>query len=90
MEATLSEVGTTGLCYAEPLVDIAMPGLPRVLYANVHPDRVAEMVASHVKEGKPKPRVGPRLGRIRPRRRAAPRGAADDARATAYRPAERR
>ena len=55
VEATLSEVGTTGLCYAEPLVDIAMPGLPRVLYANVHPDRVAEMVASHVKEGKPKP-----------------------------------
>ena len=53
-EATLSEVGTTGLCYAEPLVDIAVPGAPRVLYANVGPDRVAELAATHVKTGQPK------------------------------------
>ena len=38
VEATLSEGGTTGLCYAEPLVDISVPCSPRVLYANVGRD----------------------------------------------------
>ena len=53
VDATLSEVGTTGLCYAEPLVDILTPMAPRVWYANVGPDRVAELVASHVKGARP-------------------------------------
>ena len=53
LDATLSEVGTTGLCYAEPLVDIALPGGPRVLYANVGPDRARELVERHVRDGQP-------------------------------------
>ena len=54
IEATLSEVGTIGLCYAEPLVDIQTPGGPRVLYANVDPERVPELVTSHLRDGQPK------------------------------------
>jgi NADH:ubiquinone oxidoreductase subunit F (NADH-binding)/(2Fe-2S) ferredoxin len=53
VEATISEVGTTGLCYAEPLVDVYVPGGPRVLYANVVPERVPEIVERHVRDGEP-------------------------------------
>ena len=37
IEATVSEVGCLGLCYAEPLVDIMLPGGPRVFYGNTTP-----------------------------------------------------
>jgi NADH:ubiquinone oxidoreductase subunit F (NADH-binding)/(2Fe-2S) ferredoxin len=53
VQATISEVGTTGLCYAEPLVDIHMPRGPRVLYANLGPEHVAEIVERHIKNGEP-------------------------------------
>jgi NADH-quinone oxidoreductase subunit F len=53
IDATVSEVGTTGMCYAEPLVDVHVPGAPRVLYNNVTPDRIARIVADHVKGKKP-------------------------------------
>ena len=53
VQATISEVGTTGMCYAEPLVDVFVPGGPRVLYANVGPDRVPEIVTKHVQGGEP-------------------------------------
>jgi NADH:ubiquinone oxidoreductase subunit F (NADH-binding)/(2Fe-2S) ferredoxin len=53
VDATVSEVGTTGLCYAEPIVDIITPGGPRVLYGNVTPDLVPDLIARHVKDGQP-------------------------------------
>ncbi len=53
VDATISEVGTLGLCYAEPLVDIQAPGGPRVLYGNVGPEDVPELVAEHVTGGRP-------------------------------------
>lgn len=53
VDATISEVGTTGMCYAEPLVDVQVPDGPRVLYANVGPDRVPEIVRRHVQGGEP-------------------------------------
>ena len=53
IQATISEVGTTGLCYAEPLVDIFVPGGPRVLYANVGPEEVPDIVERHIVNGEP-------------------------------------
>lgn len=53
VEAIISEVGTTGLCYAEPLVDVATPGGPRILYGNVGPEQVTEIVERHIKNGAP-------------------------------------
>ena len=53
VDATVSEVGCLGLCYTEPLVDIKIPGGPRILYGNVTPDQVAELVLSHVVNGHP-------------------------------------
>ncbi|MBM3939318.1 MAG: NADH-quinone oxidoreductase subunit F [SAR202 cluster bacterium] len=53
VDATVSEVGTTGLCYAEPLVDVHVPGTARTLYHNVTPEQVARIVAEHVKAQRP-------------------------------------
>jgi NADH-quinone oxidoreductase subunit F len=44
VEGTISMVGCLGLCYAEPLVDIQIPGGPRVVYGRVTPEIVSELV----------------------------------------------
>ena len=58
IDATVSEVGSTGLCYAEPLVDVYVPAAPRVLYANVGPEHVPEIVERHIKNGHPVVELG--------------------------------
>ena len=35
LQANVSEVGCIGLCYAEPLMDIMLPGGPRVFYGKM-------------------------------------------------------
>ena len=52
-DATISEVGTRGLCYAEPLVDVFVPGGPRALYGNAAPEHAAAIVERHVIGGEP-------------------------------------
>jgi NADH:ubiquinone oxidoreductase subunit F (NADH-binding)/NAD-dependent dihydropyrimidine dehydrogenase PreA subunit/(2Fe-2S) ferredoxin len=37
IEARIVEVGCIGPCYLEPLVDVQLPGQPRISYANVEP-----------------------------------------------------
>jgi NADH:ubiquinone oxidoreductase subunit F (NADH-binding)/(2Fe-2S) ferredoxin/NAD-dependent dihydropyrimidine dehydrogenase PreA subunit len=51
--ADISRVGCLGLCYAEPLVEIRSPGGPSILYNRVTPDRMRELVGSHVRTGTP-------------------------------------
>ncbi len=58
----MSRVGCLGLCFAEPLVDVQLPGQPRVFYANVTPEEVEEIVDSHVVGGRPVD--GAALGRL--------------------------
>ena len=53
VDARISEVGCIGLCYAEPLLDIQLPGGPRVFYGNFDPERAAEVVSTHVAGGQP-------------------------------------
>ena len=53
IDAWISEVGCFGLCYAEPLVDLMAPGSARVVYGNVTPDRVADIVDSHLVKKEP-------------------------------------
>lgn len=52
-EANVTPVSAIGLMYLEPIVDVQMPGQPRVLYGNVTPETAAEIVRKHVKEGQP-------------------------------------
>ena len=53
LSANVSEVGCLGLCFAEPLVDVKLPGGPRVVYGNVTPETAAEIVTAHVGGGSP-------------------------------------
>ena len=53
IQATVSEVGCLGLCYAEPLVDIMLPGGPRIFYGNTTPSKVPAIVYSHLVRKEP-------------------------------------
>ena len=54
VEAAVSEVGCLGLCYAEPLLDIMLPGGSRVFYGNITPSQVPDIVDSHLVQGEPR------------------------------------
>ena len=53
LSANVSLVGSMGLCHAEPLVDVTLPGGPRIFYANVSPGEAAGLVTSHLRDGRP-------------------------------------
>lgn len=42
-----------GMCFAEPAVEIAMPGTPSVVYGGIYPDKVAQLIEGHVIGKKP-------------------------------------
>jgi len=44
LAADIMIVGCPGLCFAEPLLDIHVPGLPRIVYGNVSAEDVPELV----------------------------------------------
>ena len=51
----MSEVGTLGLCFAEPLLDVQTPNGPRVFYSQVTPELAERIVREHVAGGNPLP-----------------------------------
>jgi len=51
IHAILRSVGCIGMCVREPLVDIQLPGWPRVTYANVRPAQVRRLIEEHVLNG---------------------------------------
>jgi NADH-quinone oxidoreductase subunit F len=55
IEADIYQVGCIGLCYAEPLVEIAKPGRPSVFYSNVTPEIGAELVRDYLAGDNPRP-----------------------------------
>ena len=42
-----------GMCYAEPIVEVAIPGMPSVVYGNIFPEKVPQLLESHVVNKKP-------------------------------------
>ena len=44
----LRTCGCLGMCHAEPLVEVCIEGLPRVVYCNVDEDCAREIVRGHV------------------------------------------
>ena len=44
----IRQTGCMGLCYAEPTVEIVMPGMPAVIYGNVGPDVARKIVQEHL------------------------------------------
>jgi NADH-quinone oxidoreductase subunit F len=55
LQADIFQVGCIGLCYAEPLVEIALPGKPSVFYGNLTPELMAEIVRDYMVDGNPRP-----------------------------------
>ena len=46
IDATVSEVGCIGICFAEPILDIKIPDGTRLLYGNVSPENVSKIIES--------------------------------------------
>jgi (2Fe-2S) ferredoxin len=44
----VTQTGCIGLCVKEPLVDVIVPGQPKVTYGNVDAVRARQLVAQHV------------------------------------------
>jgi NADH-quinone oxidoreductase subunit F len=55
IDAAITEVGCIGLCYAEPLLDIAKPGRPRISYHQVNPKMVRLLVQDYIVNDNPRP-----------------------------------
>ena len=53
--ANVSEVGTLGLCFAEPLLDVQTPGGPRIFYRQVTPELARRIISEHAGGGNPLP-----------------------------------
>ncbi len=57
LQAKIVEVGCIGPCYLEPLLDIQLPGHPRMSHANVTPERARYLVEAYITGDKPPVRM---------------------------------
>jgi NADH-quinone oxidoreductase subunit F len=55
--ATIIQVGCIGPCYLEPIMDIALPGSPRVTYTNVTPPKARKILKSCLVDGDIAPKI---------------------------------
>jgi len=56
-EADVLVVGCPGLCFADPVVDVHLPGLPRVLYGRVSAEQVPRLLDALLGEAKVLPEL---------------------------------
>ena len=50
---TVAQTGCIGMCQYEPIVEVFEPDKEKVTYVQVTPEKVAEIVASHIVNGNP-------------------------------------
>ncbi len=55
LEIEMMPTGCIGMCYAEPLMEVHMPGEPRFIYGNLGPDNAVAILQQHLQEGIPSP-----------------------------------
>jgi NADP-reducing hydrogenase subunit HndB len=48
LDVTITETGCVGLCAKEPIVEVQIPGEPKVAYGNVDAARARQIVVSHL------------------------------------------
>jgi NADH-quinone oxidoreductase subunit F len=53
IDCNIMETGCIGMCYAEPIVYIANPGEPPVLYGNTASKNVARLIENHIEKNQP-------------------------------------
>lgn len=51
-DVVIKQTGCMGLCYAEPTVEVKMPGMPGTIYGNVDAEVAKQIVHSHIIEKK--------------------------------------
>jgi len=54
VQADVTHVGCIGLCFAEPLIEVIIPGKPSVFYGNLTPQLVSEIVEDYLIAGNPR------------------------------------
>jgi NADH:ubiquinone oxidoreductase subunit F (NADH-binding)/(2Fe-2S) ferredoxin len=57
LKAKIVQVGCIGPCYLEPLMDITMPGRPRISYANVSPEKAKKIIESYLIKNDPQTKL---------------------------------
>ena len=55
LDATVSKTGCIGFCAHEPLLDLVLPGGPRVCYTEMTPEKTRELLAAYAADGSLKP-----------------------------------
>lgn len=55
LEAKIVQVGCIGPCYLEPLMDIELPGHPRISYSSVTPEKATAIIEGLLLHGDPMP-----------------------------------
>ena len=53
LKAKIIEVGCIGPCYLEPLMDVVVPGQPRISYANVTAKKAKRIIKGNLVDGDP-------------------------------------
>jgi (2Fe-2S) ferredoxin len=48
---SIVQTGCLGYCYAEPVVEVSMPGKESILYGNIDTTKATEIVDRHLKKG---------------------------------------
>jgi NADH-quinone oxidoreductase subunit F len=54
IKATVTQVGCFGMCYAEPTMDIALPGMPRISYGFMTPEKAGQIIEDYIINGNPR------------------------------------
>jgi NADH-quinone oxidoreductase subunit F len=55
IQGDVISVGCIGLCYAEPLVEVIKPGMPSVIYGNLTPGLMSEIIRDYLVNNNPRP-----------------------------------
>ncbi|MFC1908280.1 NADH-quinone oxidoreductase subunit NuoF [Chloroflexota bacterium] len=55
IEAPITEVGCIGICYAEPIVEIVKPNRPHIVYGNVTPEIIPQIIEEYLINDNPLP-----------------------------------
>ncbi len=54
LKARVIQAGCIGPCYLEPLMDVTLPGRPRISYPNVTPEKARALIEATIIKGDPK------------------------------------
>jgi len=52
IDALVTQTGCMGYCYAEPTIEVTMPGMKPLVYGNVNETKAAEIIEKYIKNGK--------------------------------------